>query len=346
MMIWPAALLALILLMFGAGASKAAEIGDRPLFPEMRDRPQFRKSGSVPDFPAKPIRMVIGAAPGGTPDIVARLLAPKLSEQVGQPVIVDNRPGATGAIGADVVAKAARDGYTVMMATAPLTTIPAFYRKLPLDPVQDLQPVTLVASQALFLFVQGESPAKTLKEVIALGKAKPGALSYASFGTGSPQHVVAELFQLQSGAKFIHVPYKSGGLMTTALLSGEVQFMFLGISPALPHVKTGRLRTIAVASAKRSSIVPEIPTFAEAGVAGVVVDNWLGVVTTAGTPKAAVQRLNAEIVKAVRSPDVAERIAQQGLEIVTNTPEEFSAFFKSEVSKFAKIVRAAGIEPQ
>ena len=356
MAIWPAALLALILLVFGAGRSHAAEIRDRPQFPgatsenrdrpQNRDRPGFSKSGSVPGFPTKPLRMVVGAAPGGTPDIVARIVGPKLTEQLGQPVVVDNRPGATGAIGADVVAKAPRDGYTLMMATAPLTTIPSFFKKLPLDPVRDLQPVTLLASQALFLFVHGDSPAKSLKEVIALAKAKPGVMSYASFGTGSPQHVVAELFQLQSGTKFIHVPYKSGGLMTTALLSGEVQFMFLGISPALPHVKVGRLRTIAVASAKRSSIVPDIPTFTESGVPGVIVDNWLGVVTTAGTPKAVIDRLNAEIIKAVRVPEISERIVQQGLELSTSTAEEFSAFFKAEVAKFGKVVRAAGIEPQ
>src|SRR5687767_9769586 len=183
MAIWPAALLALILLMFGAGRSNAAEIRDRPQFPgatpenrdrpgfsgpnaENRDRPRFSQAGSVPGFPTKPLRMVVGAAPGGTPDIVARIVGPKLTEQLGQPVVVDNRPGATGAIGADVVAKAPRDGYTLMMATAPLTTIPSFFKQLPLDPVRDLQPVTLVASQALFLFVHGDSPAKSLKEVI------------------------------------------------------------------------------------------------------------------------------------------------------------------------------------
>lgn len=318
----PAALLALILPLLGAGVSLAQT------------------------YPAKPIRLVIGAAPGGTPDIVARIVAPKLSEHMGQPVVVDNRPGATGAIGADVVAKAARDGYTLGMATAPLATIPAFYKKLPLDPVRDLAPVTLIASQALFLFVHGDSQARSLKEVIGLARAKAGVMSYASFGTGSPQHVAAELFQLQSGTKFIHVPYKSGGLMTTALLSGEVQLMFLGISPALPHVKSGRLRTIAVASAKRSTIAPEIPTFSEAGVPGVIVDNWLGVLTTAGTPAAVVKRLNAEIIRAVRTPEVAERIVQQGLELMTGTPEEFGVFFRSEVSRFAKVVRDAGIQPQ
>ena len=299
-----------------------------------------------PSYPTKPIRMVVAAAPGGTPDILARIVGPKLTEQMGQPVIVDNRPGAAGVIGADVVAKAARDGYTTLMATAPLATTPSFYKKLPFDATKDLQPITLVANQALFLFVHADTPAKTLSEVVALGKAKQGGLSYASFGTGSPQHVAAELFQLQTGTKLIHVPYKSGGLMTTALLSGEVQLMFLGISPALPHVKAGRLRTIAVASAKRSTIAPEIPTFSEAGVSGVIVDNWLGVMTTAGTPAAVVRRLNAEIIKAVRMPDVSERIVQQGLELMTGTPEAFEVFFRSEVAKFAKVVRAAGIEPQ
>ena len=307
---------------------------------------QTTSTSSGQAFPSKPVRMVVGAAPGGTPDIVARIVGPRLAEQMGQPVVVDNRPGATGAIGADVVAKALPDGYTAMMATAPLATIPSFVKKLPYDTLRDLQPVTLVANQALFLFVHADLPAKSLKDVIALARAKPGSLSYASFGTGSPMHVVAELFQIVSGVKFIHVPYKSGGLMTTALLSGEVQFMFLGISPALPHVKAGRLRTIAVASAKRSSIAPEVPTFAEAGVPGVVVDNWLGVITTAGTPKAIVDRLNAEIVRAVRAPDIAERIAQQGLELTTNSPAEYAAFFRSEIEKFAKIVKAAGIQPQ
>ena len=297
-------------------------------------------------YPTKPIRMVVGAAPGGTPDILARIIGPKLTEHMGQPVIVDNRAGAAGVIGADVVAKAARDGYTTLMATAPLATTPSFYKKLPFDATKDLAPITLVANQGLFLFVHADTPARTLKEVVALGKAKQGGLSYASFGTGSPQHVVAELFQIVTGVKFIHVPYKSGGLMTTALLSGEVQFMFLGISPALPHVKAGRLRTIALASEKRSAIAPEVPTFTEAGVPGVVVDNWLGVFTTSGTPKSVIDRLNAEIIKAVRAPDIAERIVQQGLDISTSTPAEYGAFFRSEVAKFAKIVKTAGIEPQ
>lgn len=298
------------------------------------------------NYPMKPIRMVVAAATGGTPDILARIVGPKLVEQMGQPVIIDNRPGATGNVGADVVAKAPRDGYTVLMATGVIAISPSFYRKLPFDPVKDLAPVTQIASQSTFLFVQGDSPVKSLKDLIALAKAKPGTLGYASFGNGSPQHVAGELLQIAAGVKFIHVPYKSGGLMVTGLLSGEVNFMFLGLSPALPHVKSGRFRTIAVAAAQRSAAAPEVPTFAEAGVPGVVADNWLGVFTTGGAPKAVIDRLNAEIVKAVRSRDTAERIQQQGLDIATSSPTDFSAFFKAELAKTAKLVREAGIEPQ
>jgi tripartite-type tricarboxylate transporter receptor subunit TctC len=297
-------------------------------------------------YPTKPLRLVVAAGPGGTPDILARIIAPRLAEQVGQPVIVDNRPGATGNIGADVVAKAPRDGYTLLMATAVIAISPSFYRKLPFDPVKDLAPVTQVASQATFLFVQNESPVRSLKDLVALAKARPGTLSYASFGIGSPQHVAGELLQIAAGVKFIHVPYKSGGLMTTGLLSGEVQFMFLGLSPALPHVKSGRLRTIAAASDQRSAAAPDVPTFAEAGVPGVLADNWLSVFTTGGTPRSVVDKLNAELVKAVRTPDTAERIVQQGLEVVASGPAEFAAFYRAELAKIAKVVRTAGIEPQ
>jgi len=297
-------------------------------------------------FPTKPIRLVVAAAPGGTPDILARIVGPKLAERVGQPVIVDNRPGATGNIGAEVVAKAPRDGYTLLMATAVIAISPSFYKNLPFDPVKDLTPVTQVASQATFLFVQNEFPVNALKDLVALAKAKPGTIGYASFGTGSPQHVAGELFQIASGTRFIHVPYKSGGLMVTGLLSGEVQFMFLGLSPALPHVKSGRLRTIAVASAQRSAAAPDVPTFTEAGVAGVVVDNWLGVFTTGGTPKGVIDRLHAEIVKVVRAADTTERIVQQGLEIAATSPADFAGFYKAELAKVARVVKTAGIEPQ
>jgi tripartite-type tricarboxylate transporter receptor subunit TctC len=302
-------------------------------------------AGLAQSYPTKPIRLVVAASTGGTPDIVARILAPKLNEQLGQPVIVDNRPGATGNIGAETVARAQPDGYTMMIASSVLSISPAFYKKLGFDPARDLAPLTQVAAQALFLFVHAGSPVKSVSDLVALAKAKPGQVPYASFGTGSPQHVATELFQLVAGIKLVHVPYKSGGLMTTALLSGEVQTMFLGLSPALPHVKSGRLRTIAMASAQRSRTAPDVPTFAEAGVPGVVVDNWFGMLTTAGAPRAAIHRLHAEIVKAVRNPEVSERIVQQGLDIVANGSDEFGAFLRSDIAKWRKVVADAGIEP-
>lgn len=299
-----------------------------------------------PGYPTRPVRFVVAAATGGTPDILARILSPKLNEQLGQPVIVDNRPGATGNIGAEVVAKAQPDGYTILMATSVLAISPAFYRKLAFSAATDLAPVTKVASQAMFLFVQGDSPVKSVGDLIALAKSQPGRVVYASFGNGSPQHVATELLQLVAGVQLVHVPYKSGGLMVTALLSGEVQTMFLGLSPALGHVKTGRFRTLAVASAKRSPTAPDVPTFAEAGLPGVVVENWLGVLTRAGAPAGTIGRLNAEIAKAVRSAEVAERIVQQGVEIDIGSPAEFGNFLRAEIAKWAKVVRAAGIEPQ
>ena len=297
-------------------------------------------------YPTRPVRFVVAAAPGGTPDILARILAPQLLEQLGQPVIVDNRPGATGNIGAEVVARAQPDGYTVLMATSVLAISPAFYRKLAFDAARDLAAVTMVAAQSMFLFVQGDSPVKSVAELIALAKSKPGRVVYASFGNGSPQHVATELLQIVAGVKLVHVPYKSGGLMVTALLSGEVQTMFLGLAPALPHVKSGRFRTLAVASAKRSPTAPDVPTFAEAGLPEVVVDNWLGVLTTAGAPAGTIARLNGEIAKAVQLPAMAERIVQQGVEINTQSPREFAAFLRAEIVRWGKVVRAAGIEPQ
>ena len=297
------------------------------------------------NYPARPLRMVIGAATGGTPDILGRIIGQKLNEQLGQPVIVDNRPGATGNIGADVVAKAAPDGHTMIMATSVLSISPAFYKSLPFDPLTQLAPVSQLVSQAMFLIVPSELGAKSVAELIKLAQSQK-QLNYASIGNGSPQHVVTELLQINAGVKFVHVPYKSGGEMVTALLSRESQLMFLGLAPALGQVKAGRLRVLAVASARRSATAPDVPTFAEAGVPGVVLDNWLGVLTTGGTPKTVIDRLNAELVKAARAPDNAERLAQQHLDIVASSPADFATFFRGEIAKVAKVVRSAGIAPQ
>jgi tripartite-type tricarboxylate transporter receptor subunit TctC len=303
-------------------------------------------AAAAQDYPKRPLRIVVGAGTGGTPDILARIVAPQLHMQMGQPVIVDNRPGATGNIAADVVAKATPDGHTMIMATSVLSISPSFYRKLPYDPRKDLLPVSQVVAQSMFLMVPASLNINSVADLLKAAKAKPGGLNYASIGNGSPQHVASEMLQIRSGVKFTHVAYKSGGQMTTALLSAESHLMFLGISPALGHVQSGRLRTIAVASAKRSSALPEVPTFAEAGVQGLVLDNWLGVLTTGRTPASAVRKLHAEIVKAVRTPESAKLLDQQNLDIVASTPDQFAAFFYGEMDKIAKVVKTAGIEPQ
>lgn len=307
--------------------------------------------GLVPDavaqqYPVRPIRLIVAWAPGGAPDIFARILGERLHAALGQPVIVDNRPGATGNIGAEIAAKAPPDGHTIFNATLSLAISPGFYRKLPFDPVKSFAPVTMLASVPLIFVVHPGLPVKSLAELIALAKSKPGSLNYASVGLGSPQHVSAELLQITGGGKLVHVPYKSGGAMATAVLSGEVQLSFVAIAPALPHVKAGRLRALAVTAAKRSPVVPGVPTFVEAGVPGFEVDNWNGILAPAGTPKRVIARLHAEVVKAGSAPDVAEQFARQGAEVRTSSPEEFSKIIRVEVAKWAKVVKAAGIKPQ
>lgn len=297
-------------------------------------------------YPARPIRLIVGWAPGGAPDIFARMVGEKLHAQMGQPVIVDNRPGATGNIGAEIVAKAPPDGHTIFNATLSLAISPGFYKKLPFDPVGSFAPVTMLASVPLILAINPGLPVKSVPELIALAKSKPGGLNYASVGSGSPAHVSAELFQIMAGGKLVHVPYKSGGGMVTAILSGEAQLSFVAIAPALPHVKAGRLRVLAITATKRFPAVPDVPTFAEAGLPGIEADNWNGILTPAGTPKGVIDKLHAEIVKAVRAPEVAEQFVRQGAEVNTSTPAEFSSVIKAEVTKWARVVKASGIEPQ
>jgi tripartite-type tricarboxylate transporter receptor subunit TctC len=297
-------------------------------------------------YPIKPIRLIVAWGPGGAPDIFARIVGDKLYTQMGQPVIVDNRPGATGNIGAEIVAKARPDGYTIFNATLSLAISPAFYRKLPFDPMANFAPVTMLASVPLILVVNPGLPTTSVPELVALAKSKPGSLNYASVGNGSPQHVSAELFQIMAGGKLVHVPYKSGGGMVAAILSGETQLAFIAIAPALPHVKAGRLRVLAITATKRSPAVPDAPTFAEVGLPGIEADNWNGILAPAGTPKSVINRLHAEIVKAVRAPEVAEQFVRQGAEVNTSSSAEFSSVIKAEVKKWAKVVKASGIKPQ
>lgn len=297
-------------------------------------------------YPNRPIRMVVGWGTGGAPDTFARIMGQKLHEQMGQPVIVDNRPGATGNIGAELVAKATNDGYTIFNATLSLAISPAFYRNLSFDPVRSFAPVTMLASVPLVLVVHPGLPVHSVADLIAHAEANPGKFNYASVGNGSPAHVSAELLQNVSRIKLVHLPYKSGGAMATSMLGNETQLGFPAIAPALPHIKSGRLRAIAVTAAKRSSTLPDTPTFIEGGLQGFEVDNWNAILAPARTPKAVIDRLHAEIVRATRVPEIAEQFVRQGAEVNVGSPGELAATIQAEVAKWDKVVKAAGIKPQ
>lgn len=297
-------------------------------------------------YPTKPIRLVVAFAPGGAPDAFARILGQKLNEQMGQPVVVDNRPGATGNIGAELVAKAAPDGYTLFNATLSLAISPAFYSTLGFDPIRSFAPVTKLASVPLVLVAHPGLAARTVQDFVAYAKANPGKLNYASVGAGSPQHLSAELLASVAGLTLVHVPYKSGGAMATAVLQGETQIGLPAIAPALPHVKAGRLRALAVTATKRSSALPDTPTFAEAGFAGIEADNWNAILAPAGTPKSIIDTLHANVSKAARLPDVVEQFVRQGAEVNLSTPAALAALMKSEVQKWEKVARAAGVQRQ
>lgn len=290
--------------------------------------------------------MIVAFAPGGAPDAFARIIGQKLLEQMGQPVIVDNRPGATGNIGAEIVSKAPPDGYTLFNATLSLAISPAVYGTVSFDPLTSFAPVTLLASVPLVLVANPRLPARSVQELIAYARLNPGKLNYASVGVGSPQHVSAELLQMVSGVRLVHVPYRGGGPMSTAILSGEAQLGLPAIAPALPHVQTGRLRAIAVTAVKRAQAMPDTPTFAEAGLPGIEADNWNAILAPARTPASVIDRLNTEISKAARATDVAEQFIRQGAEVSLSTPAALAEKIKIEVEKWTRVVRAADIKLQ
>ena len=297
-------------------------------------------------YPTKPIRMVIGLAPGGGTDIVGRILAQKLTEALGQPILPDNRGGAAGQIGTELVAKAPADGYTVLMGhIAALSILPSLVQKLPYDPVKDFAPVSLVAIGPNLLVVHPSLPVKTVKDLIALAKARPGQLHFASPGAGSVQHLAGELFKLNAKVDMLHVPYKGSGQSIVDLVAGHVHLDFDSVPPVLPHVKSGRLRAIAVTSEKRYGLLPEIPTVSESGLPGFDMSTWWGLLMPSnGSSKQVVARLHAETVKILRMPDVKERMAAVGAETVGNSPEEFAGFIRTERTKYAKIVKDANIK--
>ena len=298
-------------------------------------------------WPSKPIRIIVPFAPGGPADLLPRLIGPKLTEAWGQPVVVENKPGAGGNIGMDALAKAAPDGYTLVIGpNGNLVVNPHLYPNLPYDVFRDFTPVTLVASFSNVLVVNPEVPAKTVPELIALAKAKPGALSYGSPGTGSQAHLGGEFLKLMAGIDIIHVPYNGTAPAMRDLLGGQISFMFAQTSSALPQVQSGKLRALGVASARRSAQLPDVPTIAESGLPGFEAVSWYALLAPAGTPKEIVTRLQAEIARILQLPDIREKLALQGGEPVGNTPEQLSSMLKSESSRYADIVKRANIKAE
>ena len=294
-------------------------------------------------WPAKPIRWIVPFAPGGTTDILARTISDKLTIALGKPVIVENNPGAGGGVGAVQTAKAAPDGYTIMGGTISTHAINAsLYKTLPYDPVKDFTPITLIARVPNLLVVNPDVPAKNVKELIALMKANPSKYTFASSGNGTSQHLSGELFKSMAGVDMQHIPYKGSPAALQDVVSGQVTMTFDNITTAWPLAKAGKLRALAVTTAKRSPIAPDVPTLAEAGLAGYEIGSWQGVFAPAGTPVDVVKRLNAEIVKIINMPDVREKLVGLGAEPVGNTPDEFAALVKSEVVKWAAVVKQSG----
>jgi tripartite-type tricarboxylate transporter receptor subunit TctC len=297
------------------------------------------------EYPSKPIRLVVPFAAGGATDVLARLVGERLTASLGQQVVVDNRPGAGGNIGSDIVARAEPDGYTILMGAVGTHAInPSLYPKMPYDPVKDFAPVTLVASVPNVLVVNPEVPAKSVQELIDLAKAKPGELNFASSGNGTSIHLSGELFKAMTGTDIVHVPYKGSGPAVTDLLGGQVQMMFDNMPSSLPHVKAGKLRALGVTSAKRSPALPEVPTIAEAGVPGYDATSWFGILAPAGTPEPVVTRLQGAIVQALGEPEMRQRMADLGAEPVGDTPAEFGQFIAAEIAKWAKVVNDAGVK--
>ena len=298
-------------------------------------------------WPAKPIRIISPYPPAGANDLLARIIAPKLSEQLGQPVVVENRAGATGNIGAELVAKAPADGYTLLMGQAGNLTINiSLMAKIPFDPVRDFSPVTMVASTPNVLVVHPSLPVRTVKDLIALAKAKPGQINYATSGIGSPGHLAAELLNKSAGIRLVHIPYKGAAPALLDVVAGNAHLYFTSAVSAQPFIPSGRLRMVAVASAKRSPSLPEVPTVAEAGFPEFDVSSWWGVVAPASTPREVVIRLQTEIHRVIALPEIRAKLAEQSLDIATNTPEQFAAYIKSETAKWAKLIREVGVKPE
>jgi len=294
-------------------------------------------------YPTKPIKIVVPFAAAGTTDLLARAVGNEMQKAMGQPVVVENRPGAGGNLGSDVVAKAAPDGYTLLVgAVSPQAINVTLYPKLPYDVMRDFVHITLIAAVPNVLEVNPSVPVKTVKELIALAKSKPGQLTYASSGNGTSIHLSAELFKTMAGVDMLHIPYKGSGPAVTDLIAGQVNLMFDNLPSSIAQIRAGKLRAIAVTTLKRSPALPDVPTIAESGLPGYDASSWFGMHAPAGTSKDIVQKLYQVVSKALHTPEMAERLALQGAEAVGNTPEEFTEFVRAEIAKWAKVVKASG----
>ena len=300
-------------------------------------------STAAQEYPSRPVRWIVPFAPGGPTDIMSRAIGEKLTQQWGQQLVLDNRGGAGGNIGAELVAKSAPDGYTVMIGHVGTHAInSALYPKMSYDPVRDFAPITLIATLPLALVVHPSVPSKSVRELVAQAKASPNKLNFASAGNGGPTHLAGELFKSMAKLDIVHVPYKGNAAALTELIGGQVQMMFSNFLTSMPHVRTGKLRALAVSTAKRSAQAPELPTVAEGGVPGYDVTPWYGILAPASTPRAIVMKWNQAVARIVALPDVQQRFVGQGIDLTSSTPEQFAALIKSEIPKWARVVKESG----
>ncbi|MCI3950783.1 MAG: LacI family transcriptional regulator [Burkholderiales bacterium] len=296
------------------------------------------------DYPNRPIRLIVPFGPGGGSDYVGRLVGQKLTEQMGQTVVVDNRPGAASLVGTEIAARAAPDGYTLCLCDVGFTINPAYYSKTKYDPLKDFDPVTVVAETPYILIANAGLPyARSVKDFIAAAKAQPGSINLGSAGAGSGTHFSGELFKLRAGLNMIHVPYKSAGLSGADVASGQIQASMSTPPASMPLVKAGRIKILASAGEKRSALMPDVPTFAESGVSGVLMTNWYSIMSVGGTPKPVLQRLHAELVRAIATPDMRQRLASAALEPAPKTPEQFRKMIAAELKRWASVMKEAGI---
>jgi tripartite-type tricarboxylate transporter receptor subunit TctC len=306
----------------------------------------FAMQAGAQAYPAKPVRIIVPYGTGSATDALARLIAQKMSDSVGQQVVVDNQPGANGIPASAAVAKAAPDGYTVLLGGSYVTIAPSLYKKPPFDPIRDFAPVSLIVSNQYVLVTHPSVPARTVRDLIKVAKAQPGKLNYASTGPGSPPRLAGELFKSMAGVDMVNITYKGATPALVDMIGGHIDVYFGGISGALPPIAGNKVRPLAVTSNKRSSQLPDIPTVAEAALPGYDITTWFGLLAPAGTPREIVNKLNGVIVAIVGEPEMKNYLTGQGVDPVTNTPEQFAAYIKGEVPKFAKIVKAAGIAPE